>query len=567
MPTSVRLDDGTVDFSVRLNPETLASSRALIQASSGGGKSYLLRLIVEKVGARLPVIVIDPEGEFHTVREVCSMILVGPGGELPAQAGTAGKVARGLLEHSCSAVIDLSELHTKEHSRYVADFLTAMMHAPRRLWRPTLVAIDEAHRFCPEGGRDNIASDPVIDLMSRGRKRGYGGLLLTQRISKIRKDAIAEASNGFLGRTTLDIDVKRSADMLGMPVKEAQRLRSLRAGDWFAYGPAIDADGVVQFPAALPRTAPPKPGQASAPVKGARSLEAIAGMVEEVLAQDDTPITLEEAESTIRALRQDLVVAKRSSGPSEADLKRSYDDGWAEGHTNCREQWNAHSLRIGDSVDAAEEFAAASHILSSDVVSSIEKLKEILDQPLTRDSPNSHPTIKSSAPTVRSFASSRVSGSSQARMLHALAWWAQVGEDDPTIEQIAFVAGISPRSSTIRGARAALKSEGMIEYTSGGTKLTEAGRAAAPDIKRPPDLAAWHASIREQLGGGVPRKVFDELLSSRDPLYQGDVASRIMVSPKSSTIRGAVAALRKLRLVQSGNPLRLSDIAFPPGLN
>src|SRR5690606_10704341 len=114
-----------------------------------------------------------------------------------------------------------------------------VMGAPRACWRPTIIAIDEAHRFCPEGTRSEAAAEQVIDLMSRGRKRGYGGILLSQRISKLRKDAVAEAANQFLGKTTLDIDVKRAADMLGMSKADSQVLRELEPGEWFAHGPAL----------------------------------------------------------------------------------------------------------------------------------------------------------------------------------------------------------------------------------------------------------------------------------------------------------------------------------------
>jgi hypothetical protein len=45
----------------------LVDTRLLIQANSGGGKSWLLRLIAERAG--IQTIVLDNEGEFASLRE------------------------------------------------------------------------------------------------------------------------------------------------------------------------------------------------------------------------------------------------------------------------------------------------------------------------------------------------------------------------------------------------------------------------------------------------------------------------------------------------------------------
>jgi hypothetical protein len=41
----------------------------------------------------------------------------------------------------------------------------------------------EAHIYCPERGSGEAEStDPVISLMSQGRKRGYAGIIATKRL-------------------------------------------------------------------------------------------------------------------------------------------------------------------------------------------------------------------------------------------------------------------------------------------------------------------------------------------------------------------------------------------------
>lgn len=42
----------------------LVDSRMLITANSGGGKSYLMRVVAEQAAGQVQTIILDPEGEF-----------------------------------------------------------------------------------------------------------------------------------------------------------------------------------------------------------------------------------------------------------------------------------------------------------------------------------------------------------------------------------------------------------------------------------------------------------------------------------------------------------------------
>lgn len=70
-------------------------------------------------------------------------------------------------------------------------FLESLMDAPRELWHPALIIIDEAHVFSPEDGSAE-SEEAVIALATQGRKRGFGAVLATQRISQLSKAALRE---------------------------------------------------------------------------------------------------------------------------------------------------------------------------------------------------------------------------------------------------------------------------------------------------------------------------------------------------------------------------------------
>ncbi len=233
---------------IKLNKNTkidlakFIDSRLLVQANSGGGKSWLIRRILEQSHGKVQQIVIDLEGEFSTLREKYDYILCGKGGDTPADPRSAGILAKKLLELNVSAIIDLYELNHFDRKRFVRLFLEAMVNAPKELWHSVIVVIDEAHVFCPEKGQSE-ASEAVIDLATRGRKRGYCAVLATQRLSKLHKDAAAECNNKLIGRTGLDVDMKRAYDELGFNTKEQYlSLRNLEAGEFFAFGPAISKE-------------------------------------------------------------------------------------------------------------------------------------------------------------------------------------------------------------------------------------------------------------------------------------------------------------------------------------
>ena len=118
---------------VAIDIPTLIRTRLLIQANSGGGKSWLLRRFAEQLFGKIPIIIIDAEGEFSTLREKFDFVLVGQGGETPADPRSAELVAQRLLELSASAIVDVFELKPAARHEYVRIFLEALINAPKKL--------------------------------------------------------------------------------------------------------------------------------------------------------------------------------------------------------------------------------------------------------------------------------------------------------------------------------------------------------------------------------------------------------------------------------------------------
>lgn len=104
---------------VSIDLDTLLRTRLLIQANSGKGKSWLLRRLAEQFFGKVQVLIIDPEGEFATLREQFDFVLVGKGGETAAHPRIAAMTAQRLLELRACAVCDLYEMKPSERHAYV----------------------------------------------------------------------------------------------------------------------------------------------------------------------------------------------------------------------------------------------------------------------------------------------------------------------------------------------------------------------------------------------------------------------------------------------------------------
>ena len=234
------LDDAGRTVCVDL--EELLATRLLVQGNSGSGKSHLLRRLLEKSASQVQQLVIDPEGDFVTLADRYGHVAIEA---VDYSASEITRFAGRCREHRTSVVLSLEGLEIDGQMRCAAAFLAGLFEAPREHWYPALVIVDEAQLFAPSGAAEvseearRGSLSAMANLMSRGRKRGLAGVIATQRLAKLSKNVAAEASNFLMGRTFLDIDMARAADLLGMERRQAEAIRDLQRGSFLGLGPAI----------------------------------------------------------------------------------------------------------------------------------------------------------------------------------------------------------------------------------------------------------------------------------------------------------------------------------------
>ena len=225
----------------KLDLEELLATRLLVQGNSGSGKSHLLRRLLEQSAPWVQQCVIDPEGDFVTLADKFGHQVV----DAQRTEAELTRIAGRARQHRVSVVLNLEGLDVEQQMRAAAAFLGGMFDADRDYWYPVLVVVDEAQLFAPAVAGEvadearKLSLGAMTNLMCRGRKRGLAGIIATQRLAKLAKNVAAEASNFLMGRTFLDIDMARAADLLGMDRRQAEMFRDLARGDFVALGPAL----------------------------------------------------------------------------------------------------------------------------------------------------------------------------------------------------------------------------------------------------------------------------------------------------------------------------------------
>lgn len=531
---------------VPIDIDRLIVSRLLVQANSGAGKSWALRRLLEQTHGQVQQLVLDVEGEFYTLREKGDFILARAGErdrDCPAEPHGAALLARKLLELGVSAVVDIYELKAHERLRFARLFLDALVNAPRELWRPCLVVVDEAHVFCPQKGEAESAG-AMIDLMTRGRKRGFCGVLATQRLSKLHKDAAAEANNKLIGRSALDVDMERAGDELGFSKSERTRLRTLEPGHFFAFGPAL-SPSVVEVLVGPVETTHPKPGQRAAPAPPARAkVQKVLGQLADLPREaEEEARTLADAKGRIRALERELAAAQKGA-PRPAPAER----------VEVPVLKDAQVKRLEDAIARIEKQSAKDLERAERLFEAGAELKGALGgaRPPARAAaarPASSPAPRiPRVPAAERPPTEGLSGPEQ-RILDAIAWLEGLGQTESEQTAVAFLAGYTVGGGAFNNPRGALRTKGLIVYRGDRLSLTDAGRelARAPEVALTAD--ELQARVLDRLPGPEGKLLRALIAAYPEALAVEELAARAGYEAGGGAFNNPKGRLRTLGLI------------------
>jgi uncharacterized protein len=194
---------------VELLPDAVTQTFAVL-GKRGSGKTNTASVLAEQLIARgLPVVYVDPVGVVWGMRYsrdgkkpgLPVTILGGEHADVPLEETSGVVVADFLIEHRGPYVLDLGLFSKGAQRRFMVDFAERLYLKNRTAMH---VMLDECDTFIPQridrGGERLVGA--INDLVRKGRARGIGVTLISQRPALINKDVLTQVETLVAHRMT-----------------------------------------------------------------------------------------------------------------------------------------------------------------------------------------------------------------------------------------------------------------------------------------------------------------------------------------------------------------------------
>lgn len=181
-------------------PLDFVTQSAAILAKRGAGKSHTASVFAEELlKQEQQVVAIDPTGAWFGLKSSADgnspgysvVIFGGDHADVPLESTSGEVVARAIVEHRFSCVLDLSLFRKGESIRFLAAFLETLYRLNRL---PLHLICDEADYYAPQRtfGDEARTLGAMQDIVRRGRKKGIGCTLISQRPASLNKDVLTQ---------------------------------------------------------------------------------------------------------------------------------------------------------------------------------------------------------------------------------------------------------------------------------------------------------------------------------------------------------------------------------------
>lgn len=261
-------------------PDSAVTETFAIVGKRGMGKtSTAVVLVEEMVDAGHCAILLDPVGVLWGLQRAGVgagkpiIVLGGDHGDMPLESSAGHLIADIIVETRKPMVLDLSRFSKTQQRTFVADFAEQLYRTNRD---PIHVVLDEADTFAPQrvGPGEERMLGAVDALWRRGRARGIGGTLISQRPAVVNKNLLSQSEVLITHRIVTPHDRKAISDWVEANATDRAKaktmldgLSALNVGEAWVWSPGwLDIWAKVQI---RPRTtfdssATPKPGARAA---------------------------------------------------------------------------------------------------------------------------------------------------------------------------------------------------------------------------------------------------------------------------------------------------------------
>ena len=550
-----------------LDADYVGGGTFALLAKKGAGKTYTGRVIAEEMwDARVPFVALDPMDAWWGLRAdgegpgIPVTIFGGPHADAPLER-TGGKLMADLVvDEGLSMVLSLVDLGSRSAERQFAmDFLERLY---RRNSDLVHLLIDEADLFAPQ--KPQAGDQPLLgvteNIVRRGRNKGIGITLITQRPAVLNKDVLTQVDGlvamrmlGPQDRSAIDAWVGEHGDSAAArDIKNT--LPDLATGECWWWVPELGVLEKVRVRRSRTYDSSPtkKRGEKKRDPKSFADVDL--GAIQERMAA-----TIErQKQEDPKELRREIARLQRELGKRPTEVK-------TETVTETVEVQvldDAHVEALRDLVDGLGEQAGKIIGAANDIGTALRKVtgqgQRVAAPAAAPRQPSTPSPGRESSPAQREPAA--VDGTfgpspAQRRILNALAMLEAIGLTAPSKTQLALFAGASPKSSSFTNNLGALRTAGLIEYPTPGTAgLADAGRGLADATEAPSTVDELHEFVRGLVGPARAR-IIDALVDVYpDALPKDQLAERVGASARSSGFTNNLGSLRSLGLIDYPAP-------------
>lgn len=551
MENCLRIAEG---FTVPLDAVTRTFG---ILAMRGAGKTNLAAVMAEEMfEAGVPFIIIDPVGSWWGLRSKADgspglplPIFGGEHADVPLDRGAGELLADLIIERRLSCVVDLSAFDSEGAKK------TFLLAFARRLFiknrEPLHLFLEEADDYIPQRPMRDEAQllRAWENIVRRGRQRGLGLTMITQRSAALNKNVLTQIETLFVLRTTGPHDRRAIADWVsyqGQSHDVVDSLPGLADGEAWCWSPQWlgKMERIrVRRRHTYDSGATPKLSTRARPVA--------------TLADVDLP----------ELSKQWAVVLERAKSEDPSELKRRI----AKLEEQLRRRPAGPSVEMPVIVEVpvfTEADRAEVERLKAEVHALIARVGTLQDAIEargtggigTRPSRGSTASLPAKSAHKRPARAATALGRCERALLAVLAQRRR-----PTTDaQLAVLSGYSRRSSGFANALSALRAGGLVEGQRGALAATAVGIATAGPVDPMPSgralLAFWSSRL------GKAEGAFLDALYAAYPkaLTKGELSRLTGYSQKSSAFANSLSKLRVLELIagSSGEGYRAGAIFF-----
>lgn len=217
-----------------LQTQTLVGRGIAVLGITGSGKTNTAAVLIEELLSNdLPLTIVDIEGEYWGLKERFEILVAGRSEHAELEIGpeNAGKLAEISIKRGISVILNLSDFTQEESYEFLLEYFKSLWITSSLTRQPYQIVLEEAHEFVPQS-TSTALKQVLTRIALRGRKRGLGIILMSQRSAKVEKDVLTQASLLFLHKVVHPIDLRVYKDLIPLPAAQVEDMvRRLRPGE------------------------------------------------------------------------------------------------------------------------------------------------------------------------------------------------------------------------------------------------------------------------------------------------------------------------------------------------